>query len=207
MVGQSPQKWRSGVKHDAAAIMEFTQTTGGLLNGLGEVVELEPAYLYPLMKGSDIGSNRGWRSKFVLVTQQKTGEDTAHIQRNAPNTWHYLERHADALDSRGSTIYAKGHRFSVFGVGDYAFRPWKVAICGLYKKLNFRLVGPINGKPVMFDDTVCFVSFETESAAQEALDKITSEQTTALMSSMIFWDEKRPIKSSILNTLDWTQAA
>lgn len=207
MVGESPQKWRSGVKHDASSVMEFTQTGAGLVNGLGEAVDIEPNYLYPLMKGSDIGSNHSWRCKHVLVTQTRTGEDTSHIRADAPRTWAYLERHADVLDARGSSIYAKGHRFAIFGIGDYAFRPWRIAICGLYKKLNFRLVGPIDGKPVMFDDTVYYVSFETEQAARAALTKISSPQATDLLRSLIFWDEKRPIKSSVLNNLDWTRAA
>lgn len=38
LIGKSPQKWRSGVKHDASAVMEFTRTSSGLVNGLGEVV-------------------------------------------------------------------------------------------------------------------------------------------------------------------------
>ena len=207
MVGQSPQKWRSVVKHDASSVMEFTQTETGLVNRLGDVVDIEPTYLYPLLKGSDIGSNHSWRGKHVLVTQTRTGEDTSHIRTDAPRTWGYLERHAAVLDVRGSSIYAKGHRFAIFGIGDYAFRPWRIAICGLYKKLNFRLIGPINGRPVMFDDTVYYVSFDTEHAARAALTRIVSPSATDLLHSMIFWDEKRPIKSSVLNHLDWTRAA
>ena len=207
MVGDSPQKWRSGVKHDASSVMEFTKTEHGLVNGLGEIVDMEPTYLYPLMKGSDIGSNHPWRGKYVLVTQTRTGEDTSHIEKDAPRTWAYLQRHAGVLNARGSSIYAKGHRFAIFGIGDYAFRPWRIAICGLYKKLNFRLIGPIDDRPVMFDDTVYFVSFDTEQDARQAMAQIVSPQATDLLRSMIFWDEKRPIKSSVLNHLDWTRAA
>lgn len=207
MVGQSPQKWRSGVKHDASSVMEFTRTETGLVNGLGEVVDIEPTYLHPLLKGSDIGSSHSWRGKHVLVTQTRTGEDTSHIRTDAPRTWAYLERHAAVLDARGSSIYAKGHRFAIFGIGDYAFRPWRIAICGLYKKLNFRLIGPIDGKTVMFDDTVYYVSFDNEHAAREALTRIVHPSATDLLRSMIFWDEKRPIKSSVLNHFDWTRVA
>lgn len=103
----------------------------------------------------------------------------------------------------GSTIYAKNPRFSIFGVGDYAFRPWRIAICGLYKKLRFRLVGPMDSKPVMFDDTVYYVSFDCEEDARRALEKLTSASALSLLSSLVFWDEKRPIKTGILNVLDW----
>ncbi|MDP1633766.1 MAG: hypothetical protein Q8L69_03670, partial [Gallionellaceae bacterium] len=107
LVGASPQKWRSGVKHDASAIMEFTRSERGLQNGLGEFVELEPDYLYPLLKGSDVGSAKAWRGKYVLVTQRRVGEATDFIRKLAPLTWAYLERHGAQLDARGSTIYAK----------------------------------------------------------------------------------------------------
>lgn len=207
LFGTSPQKWRSGVKHDASAVMEFTRVSGGYLNGLGETVQLEDSYLYPLLKGSDIGSGKDWREKFTLVTQRFVGEDTGTIQAVAPKTWRYLLQHAAQLDARGSVIYQKNPRFSIFGVGEYAFRPWKIAICGLYKALRFRFIGPIEGRPAMFDDTVYFLSFETEKEARETLDKLNSREATGLLSSLIFWDEKRPIKTSILNNLDWTRVA
>lgn len=204
--GASPQKWRSGVKHDASAVMEMTKTRDGLINGLGEILDIESDYLFPLCKGSDIGSGKGWRNKFVLITQKSVGERTDIIYRNAPKTWLYLEGHADKLDARGSVIYKKNPRFSMFGIGDYTFRPWKIAICGLYKSLQFRLIGPIDGKPVMFDDTVYYLSFDSESEAIEAYHLIISEPSMKLMSSLIFWDDKRPIKTSILNVVNWASS-
>ncbi|MFS2018540.1 hypothetical protein ACEN88_18425 [Massilia sp. CT11-108] len=205
LIGESPQKWRSGVKHDASSIMEFTMTGASLINGLGETVEVESDYLFPLLKGSDVGSDKGWRNKYALVTQRKVGEDTSNIRAVAPKTWEYLQRHGAALDARGSSIYAKNPRFSVFGVGDYTFRPWKVAICALYKSLSFRVIGPIEGRPVVFDDTVYYISFDTEAQAKEALMRIQSNEGLSLLSSLIFWDEKRPIKTSILNIFDWSR--
>lgn len=205
LVGVSPQKWRSGIKHDASQVMEFTRTSKGFVNGYGETNDLELTYLYPLLKGSDIGSNKNWREKFIMVTQKKVGEATDRIRTSAPLTWNYLLKYSDKLDSRGSSIYAKNPRFSIFGIGDYAFRPWRIAICGLYKILKFRLVGPLDGKPVMFDDTVYYLSFDTEDEAVIVLEKINSTSAYELLSSLIFWDEKRPIKSEILNRLDWSR--
>lgn len=205
LVGESPQKWRSGVKHDASAIMEFTRTELGLENGKGELVNLEAAYLYPLLKGSDVGSGKDWREKYVLVTQHFVGERTDTIRTTAPKTWAYLERHIHALNARGSVIYEKNPPFSMFGVGDYAFCPWRIAICGLYKVLRFRLVGPIEDRPVMFDDTVYYLSFKTESEARETFERLNSDSATRLLSSLIFWDDKRPIKTGILNMLDWSR--
>lgn len=206
LLGASPQKWRSGVKHDAAAIMELTRTAhGGLVNGLGETLELETDYLFPLLKGSDIGGDKLWREKFVLITQHFVGEHTERIRTSAPKTWAYLQAHAATLQRRGSSIYQRNPPFSIFGVGDYAFRPWRIAICSLYKTLHFRLVGPIEGKPVMFDDTVYYLSFDSEQEAKTVLTSLNSEAVTRLLSALIFWDDKRPIKTSILNVVNWAQ--
>ncbi|MDR1349528.1 MAG: SAM-dependent methyltransferase [Zoogloeaceae bacterium] len=207
LFGISPKKWRSGIKHDASSVMELTQTPSGYENAIGETVQLEDMYLYPLLKGSDIGNGRAWRNKFMLVTQRNVGEPTALIQRHAPLTWAYLQAHGDRLDARSSIIYTKNPRFSIFGVGDYAFRPWRIAICSLYKELRFRLISPINEKPVMFDDTVYYLSFDAKAEAIETMACLDTEPATGLLSSMIFWDEKRPVKTSILNTLDWSKFA
>jgi hypothetical protein len=205
---KSGTKWRSGIKHDCSSVMELLKVNGELLNGLGEVVDIEEACLFPLIKGSDVAQNRLVRSeRSVLVTQKYIGEPTEQIQNLAPKTWHYLTTHAAHLEKRKSKIYQQSLRFSIFGVGAYTFAPWKIAICGLYKKLDFRLVGSMNGKPVIFDDTVYFLSFEEEQLAHQVFDLITSPTALNFYSSLIFWDEKRPIKSSILNSLDLTALA
>jgi hypothetical protein len=185
--------------------MEFTKSDGRLINGLGVEVDLEEDYLYPLMKGSDVATGRERDPKFVLVTQKKVGEETDSIATNAPRTWEYLVANSAKLDGRGSVIYKKNPRFSVFGVGEYSFKPYRIAICGLYKNLSFRLVGPVDSKPVMFDDTVYFISFDTEKEAIKVLEILNSDLAKLFLGSLIFWDEKRPIKTSVLNLLDWSK--
>jgi hypothetical protein len=202
-----PQKielqWRSGIKHDCSSIMELRKVDDRLINGLGEVVEIEDTYLFPLIKGSAVAQNRLENAdRYVLVTQTCIGEPTEQLQNLAPKTWNYLKTHSKYLDSRKSKIYDRSPRFSIFGVGAYTFAPWKIAICGLYKKLDFRLVGKTNNKPTVFDDTVYFLSFEDEQLVHQTFTLLTASIAIDFYSSLIFWDEKRPIKSSILNSLD-----
>jgi len=106
------------------------------------------------------------------------------------------------LDNRKSTIYQNSPRFAIFGVGDYTFKPWKIAIGGLYKKLEFRLIGEITNKPVVFDDTVYFLSFDDEEVARQTFELFNSSAAINFYSSIVFWDEKRPLKSSVLNCLN-----
>lgn len=201
-------KWRSGIKHDCSSVMELRKVDEMFVNGLKEVVDIEKTCLFPLVKGSDVAQNRTKSSeRYVLVTQKYIGESTEYIQNLAPKTWDYLINHADYLDSRKSRIYQNNPRFSIFGVGSYTFAPWKIAVCALYKKLDFRLVGKINGKPTIFDDTVYFLSFEDERVAHQTFTLLTSPIALDFYYSLIFWDEKRPIKSSILNSLNLTALA
>jgi len=202
------EKWRSGIKHDCSSVMELCKVDDMFVNGLGEVVDIENTCLFPLVKGSDVAQNRTENIKrYVLVTQRYIGESTEYIQNLAPKTWSYLTNHSQYLDRRKSKIYEKSSRFSIFGVGAYTFAPWKIAICGFYKKLDFRLVGKTNGKPTIFDDTVYFLSFEDEQVACQTFTLLTSPTAIDFYCSLIFWDEKRPIKSSILNSLNMTALA
>ncbi len=202
LLGNSNEKWRSGIKHDCSEIMELTEKDGKLFNGLNEQVDIEPDYIYPLIKGSDVANNRiSTTHRFILVTQKTVGEPTKPIKTIAPKTWAYLEYHANYLDSRRSKIYQNTPRFSIFGVGSYTFSLWKIAIGSLYKNLNFRLVGPTQNKPIVFDDTVYFLSFENYEEAKKVFDFLYSQETQKFLSTLVFWEDKRPIKTSILNSL------
>ncbi|BAY39566.1 type II restriction enzyme NspV homolog [Nostoc sp. NIES-2111] len=200
---KSKLKWRSGIKHDCANIMEFRRINNTLINGLGEAVDIEETYIFPLIKGSYVAQNQTKTTdRYILVTQKFVGEPTEYIKDFAPKTWQYLEKYESFLEKRKSKIYKHNPKFSIFGVGLYTFAPWKIAICGLYKKLDFRLIGKIDDKPSVFDDTVYFLSFDEEKFAKQTYALLTSSLAKDFYSSLIFWDEKRPIKSSVLNSLN-----
>jgi hypothetical protein len=202
LLGSSPLRWRSGVKHDCSKVMEFTQTNGEVRNGLGEKVDLEPHFLFPLFKSSQLARGDTTTDRLMLVTQRRVGEPTNGIRHFAPKTWAYLEEHASALDPRASTIYKKGPRFAVFGVGEYTFAPFKVAISGLYKLPLFVVLGPIDGKPVVVDDTACFLSFERREEANAVARALNSPRSRAFFSVFAFIDSKRPFTVEVLSKLN-----
>ena len=195
--------WRSGIKHDCSKVMELERIHDNLFqNGLGDKFILEEDYLYPLLKSSDIGNGRTHHyRKLVLVTQKTIGEDTSTIKDNAPKTWEYLLDRQQYLNNRKSSIYKNKPLYSIFGVGPYSFKDWKIAISGLYKKLHFCIIEPLDGKSVMVDDTVNFLSFDTEEEAKFIFGLVTSQPSLEFLSSMIFWDEKRPITIDLLKRL------
>jgi len=205
--GDSPYIWRSGIKHDAANVMELTPYNGHYRNGLGEEIDLEPDYLYPLLKSSDLANGRTISKKVVIVTQKRMGDSTASIQKTAPKTWDYLSKHTEWLDARKSSIYRNRPRYSIFGVGHYSFAPWKVAISGLYKSFRFVIVPPQNGRPVMLDDTCYFVSCSSESEAELVCMLLNSDPCQEFLKSLVFSDSKRPITTDILRRISLTAIA
>lgn len=203
LAGASPLRWRSGIKHDCVQVMELRpKGRDGFENGLGETVRLESTYLYPALKSSELMRPEPTPSRYMLVPQRTVGEDTAHIARAAPRTWKYLQAHASQLDGRASSIYRHRPRFSIFGVGPYSFAPWKLAISGFYKRLEFRCVGPAGNRPVVLDDTCYFLPCRTERDARVLAELLNSQAARGFFRSFVFWDSKRPITAQLLARLD-----
>ena len=197
-------RWRSGVKHDCSKVMELRRRgPDSYVNGFQEEVQLEPRFLFPMLKSSEVANGAvAEPTRWMLVTQSTIGDDTNCIESEAPRTWRYLCAHADRLDRRGSTIYRNRARFSVFGVGPYTFAPWRVAISGFYKKLEFRTVGSFEGKPIVLDDTCYFVPCGSKAEADCVRDLLRSEPAQELLCAFTFWDSKRPITVGLLSRLD-----
>jgi hypothetical protein len=200
--GASPIEWRQGVKHDAGAVMELqSDEAGALRNKLGETVSVESEFVFPMLKSSDLSNDRR-RPRWMLVPQRKLGEDTRQLEARAPKVWQYLHEHAVAFENRKSSIYRGQPPFAVFGVGDYSFANFKVAISGLHKQPNFRAVGPIDGRPVVFDDTCYFVACQSGEQAALLAALLNSEPSKQLLRALTFTDAKRPMTKALLQRVD-----
>ncbi|MCI0484988.1 MAG: class I SAM-dependent methyltransferase, partial [Blastocatellia bacterium] len=138
--GLCPLTWRQGVKHDAAQVMELKTDGEVYRNKLGETVDVEEDYIYPLLKSRDLHNTDNGRSRLsVIIPQRRIGEDTRELERLAPKLWNYLSDHSHVFARRKSSIYRGRPRFSIFGIGDYSFAPFKVAVSGFYKDPRFRV--------------------------------------------------------------------
>jgi len=207
--GHSPFEWRQGVKHDAEKVMVLKITEDGLLNGLQEYVNFEEDFLYPFIKGSDLIKNQVIKTtnNKIIITQTSPQDDTIYIKENYPILWDYLVSHAQYLDRRKSIIYKKRARFSIFGIGDYAFKPYKVAISGLYKEPQFSLIFPGDSKPMMLDDTCYYLSFDSFNSAFFTWLLLNKDEVKQFLSSIVFLDSKRPYTKEILMRIDLSKLA
>jgi hypothetical protein len=201
--GRFPFEWRQGVKHDCAKVMELRSVNGEWVNGYGDTADIEPKHVYPLLKGSDLGSFevRETRRK-VVVTQHYLDDETERLRESAPKLWSYLAQHAGQFERRKSSIYRGKSRFSMFGVGAYSFLPFKVAISGLYKTPRFSLILPVEGQPVLLDDTCYFVGFQDYTDALLAASLLNTEQVRRLLGAVAFPASKRPYTKEVLMRID-----
>ena len=186
--------------------MELASERGsGLLqNRIGEILDVEPDFVYPLVKGCDPVRDRAVSSeRAVLVLQRQIGEDTAALARLAPLLWSYLTAHSQAFTKRASSIYRRGPAFAMFGIGPYSFAPFKVATGGLNKEPRFRAFGPRTGKPVMLDDTCYFLPCLRVPEAALLAALCNEPITLAFLRSAIFQSAKRPITKAVLQRIDF----
>jgi len=198
-----PFEWRQGIKHDCSSIMELERVNGHFVNNLSEEVILEEDLIYGFLKSSDLKNTviKNTR-KHTIVTQKKVGQETSYIQHLYPETYAYLKKNISNFQSRKSSIYNGKPPFSIFGIGDYSFKPYKVAISGLYKTYHFTLVLPQNNKPVMLDDTCYFIGFEKIEYAVYSIILLNSITTEELLKSITFSDAKRVFTKDLLMRLD-----
>jgi len=206
LLGRGLSGWRSGIKHDCSSVFELLPKDAEYENGTGTRVDIEAEVLYPLLKSSDLARKRHPR-KWLLVPQRTMSASPDDLQRSAPKAWQYLLANDALLAKRGSSIYRNRPRFSIFGVGEYSFSPWKVAISGLYKKLEFVEVPPFRGRPVVLDDTCYFFSCQSEQECRVLHELVQSRPAREFWSAFVFWDAKRPITAQILNLLDFAALA
>jgi len=202
--GKSFFTWRSGIKHDCSKIMEFESANDHFINGYNIDFNLENDLVYGLLKSSDLKERQTNKyRKQTIITQRKIGQDTKYIERKYPLTYDYLNINRAYFDKRKSSIYNGKPRFSIFGVGDYSFKPYKVAISGMYKTTHFTLVTTDkNGKPIMLDDTCYFIGFDDFQNAKIAHYLVNSDLVQQFLKSIIFTDSKRAINKDILMRID-----
>jgi len=206
--GESPFVWRQGLKHDCSSIMELDKVNGHYVNGLKESVELEDGLVYGLLKSSDLKNTViNQTRKFTIVTQKKVGQETNYIKFDYPKTYQYLTEYIDNFSARKSSIYNNKPLFSIFGIGDYSFQPYKVAISGLYKTFHFTLVLPQNDKLVMLDDTCYLIGFDKIEFAVYSLILLNSDTTVQLLQSVTFSDAKRTFTKDVLMRIDLLELA
>lgn len=105
VVGKSRGEWRKGVKHDGAPVMVLLDDAKRLLNESGKVVDVEPSFIFPLLKGSGLAGKERLRGRRrVIVAQQRVQGNRLLLERDAPKLWANLSAHAERIAVRKPSI-------------------------------------------------------------------------------------------------------
>lgn len=201
--GVSPLEWRQGVKHDCSKVMDLLRLGNGLFrNKLGDVFTLEEDRVFDLLKSSDLkGKVATYSGRCTIITQDYVGQNTDFLSAY-PMTRKYLQEKQMFFRNRKSIVYKNKPEFSIFGIGSYSFSDYKVAISGLYKTYHFTYVPPIEGKPVMTDDTCYFLGFDEQTPAVFTWIILNAPITRDFLFSTTFPDDKRMITKEVLMRID-----
>ena len=162
----------------------------------------EPTCGRAACKHAALIQSRSANAKFVIMTQRDITVDTRKIKGYAPATWCYLDSNRHEFESRRSLVYDGRPAFSMFGIGEYTFTDWKVAVSSFHKRIEFVAIPPHGGKPAMVDDTVYYLPCRDRLQTEFLETILNSRIAVDFLSSMILWDEERPITARLLNRLD-----
>jgi type II restriction/modification system DNA methylase subunit YeeA len=132
---------------------------------------VEPELVYPLVRGRDV---KKWFVDFedryiILPHDPKTAKPLSEmtIKTKFPNTYDYLNHFKKELEKRSiHKLWGKNNPFyTVYDIGVYTFAPYKVvwkriagAITGKAVSFACAVITPINGKPVIVDDSTILVN-------------------------------------------------
>lgn len=159
---------------------------------------IEKDLVFPFLKPKNV---RKWMIDgylYGLVPQKKDGESNeSELRVKYPKTYRYLSKFKPSLLKRSSRWFkAKGRPFySIFGIGNYSFYPFKVVwscmgflpYFAVVSKINDRFIG---NKLVLPDNTIGSISVKDEKEAHficAILNSKTVNEQLRLLSSGSKW--------------------
>jgi len=136
-----------------------------------ETIPIERSRLYPLLRGPDVTAWQANPTAWLLLVQGlKTRRGIAETEMaKTPKAWQWLRRHSALLRNRAAYKRFFKERsdpfWSMFDVGSYTFKPWKVVWPRIASRLEAAVVSSLDGKPVLAQETFSCVGLEDEAEA------------------------------------------
>jgi hypothetical protein len=131
---------RHGVKDDARAVYSIDRS---------QVDELEHDHVYPYIDSKHVVKYGLFGHDLRLVPMRTANEDNeAELRETCPRTYRYLTSNRQPLDDRSSAWLERGPFYTVFGLGEYTWAPYKVVWCRLGFKPAFAVVSTVGDEDV-----------------------------------------------------------
>jgi len=157
---------------------------------------VEPDLVYPLVRGRDV---KKWFIDFqdryiILPHDPKTAKPLSEtiIKTKFPNTYDYFNNFMKELEKRSiHKLWGKNNPFyTVYDIGTYTFAPYKVvwkriagAITGKAVSFACTAITPINGHPVITDDSTILVETSDANEAYYLAGFLNSLLSRAIIAS------------------------
>ena len=195
ILGQSDYVAHEGVNAGGANAVYWVKIVGKIPGGLVIIsnitegarrkvesvqIAIEPDLLYSLLRGRDVKRWRAQPSAYILMVQdpvRRIGIDEEKMKTCYPKTYIYLKRFEKVLrqraafkryftrkDRKTGKIVETGPFYSMFNVGDYTFAPYKVVWTRI-ANIEAAVVSQKNEKPIIPQETISLVAFDTEEEA------------------------------------------
>ncbi|RMH31858.1 MAG: SAM-dependent DNA methyltransferase [Acidobacteria bacterium] len=188
VLGRSDYKAHLGANTGGANAVYWVELKGTLPDGLvivrniteGAKIKInnvnkpiEPALLYPLLRGGDIQRWQAKPSAWIIVPQDPKNPARAYpesrMQKDYIKTYGYLKSFEQELRNRSGwkQILSKKESefYGIMDVGTYTFAPWKVVWPNIASSLVAAVIGEHDGKPVVPQHIVTLVACKTAEEA------------------------------------------
>ena len=134
-------------------------------------MKIEKDLIYPVIKPRHV---KKWRVNgyyYMLLPQSKAGENNEkQLKISFPNTYNYLSFYKEALLQRSSRWFKDKVFYSLFGIGEYTFKSFKVVWCPMKFPPEFAVVSKVKdkylGEKILIpDNTIAYIPLEKELEA------------------------------------------
>lgn len=137
---------------------------------------LEPDFLYPALLGKDVRPWKAVPSAWLLMVQdpaRRRGWDEADLSARGPRTLAYLRHFESVLRERAAlrryfrapaadgAMRETGTFYSMFNVGPTTLAPIKVVWNRMGAKLSAAVVGEVDGRPILPQETHAFIAVDS----------------------------------------------
>ncbi len=135
--------------------------------------KIEKELLYPLLRGRDIARWNAAPSLHILMVQdpqKRVGYSEEWLQDMAPLTFAWLKQFKKELLERKSSVVPKDPFYSMYGIGETTFIPFKVVWSEIAHTLNAAVISSVMDKYLdervtVPDHTAVFIPAKTEPEA------------------------------------------
>jgi DNA polymerase III epsilon subunit family exonuclease len=136
-----------------------------------QVEKIEPQYVYPMVKSRHVNKWNQDGYYNVIIPQKKAGIDNKDELRGT-KLYEYLQEMEEDLNTRSSSWVNSDDKpfYSIFGIGEYTFTPYRVIWTAMGYSPEFCVVsdvddGLLGQKPILPDNPIGYVPAQSEEEA------------------------------------------